>query len=327
MQPAVGYPGLTGDGARRLREGAWRVAVVGAGGWIGLAALEQLQELFGPSFPERVFAFGSNRRLLALRGGRRIEQRPLTSLIDLPPAPTLVLHLAFLTQEKAGLMSHERYTAINEQISGEVFAALGPIGATGVFVASSGAVEMVGQPGADPNKAIYGRLKLDDEARFAAWAEQTGRRAVNVRIFGLSGPYINKLNSYALSCFITDVLRGRPISIQADRPVFRSYVAVDEMMSIVFGLLTDGTSGAITFDTGADRGYEMAEIAQDVAAALGHTRGVLRPPFQSDAADRYVGDGTVYAELRRRLNVETIDFQQQVVQTARYMAELPFDGE
>ena len=34
------YPTLTGAGAARLLETPWRVIVAGAGGWMGLAALE-----------------------------------------------------------------------------------------------------------------------------------------------------------------------------------------------------------------------------------------------------------------------------------------------
>ncbi len=314
------YPTLTGLGAKRLTEGPWRVAVAGAGGWMGLAALEELHGLLGDGFHRRVVCFGSNRRRLALRGGLVAEQRPLSELARLPAAPTLVLHLAFLTQEKAGLIPRRDYIAVNRAISDLVLEALSPIGAEGVFVASSGAVELAKRPGADPNKALYGALKLEDEARFGAWAVERGRRAVIARIFGLSGPYINKLDSYAFSSFIADVLTDRPIAVRAAKPVFRSYVAIDELMSVVFGLLTDGAVGTTLFDTAGKRGYEMGEIARGVARALGHARGVVRPPMGPAKADRYVGDGTLYASLRRRLEVESVGFPRQVRETAKFMA-------
>src|SRR5271167_804969 len=98
------HPVLTGVGAARLREGPWRVVVVGAGGWLGMATLELLHGLFGERFRDRVRCFGSSARDLALRGGVTVEQKPLSSLADLRSSPTLVLHLAFLTQEKARAM-------------------------------------------------------------------------------------------------------------------------------------------------------------------------------------------------------------------------------
>jgi nucleoside-diphosphate-sugar epimerase len=319
---AASYPTLTGLGAKRLGEGAWRIAVAGAGGWMGLAVLEELHGLLRDELHHRVACFGSSRRRLKLRGGLTVDQAPLSDLVRLPPAPTLVLHLAFLTQEKAGLMSRQAYIAANGSISDQVFNALGPIGAEGVFVASSGAVEMVGQSGADANKALYGALKLEDEARFGGWALERGKRTVIARIFGLSGPYINKLDSYALACFVADALADRPIDITATRPVFRSYVAVDELMSVVFALLTDGTAGLTLFDTAGKRGYEMEEIARAVAGALGHSRGIRRPAMASVQEDRYVGDGAIYAGLRRDQGVEAVGFSRQVRETAKFMVEI-----
>jgi len=313
------FPTLTGVGVARLLKDPWRIAVAGAGGWMGLAAIEQLHGLLGEAFHQRVVCFGSNERTLLLRGGLTVRQRPLQDLAGLARVPTLVLYFAFLTQEKAGRMSRDAYVATNQAISDQVFDALEPIGAEGVFVASSGAVEMVGVAGADPNKALYGELKLRDEERFSRWAEERGRRTVIARIFGLSGPYINKLESYALACFITDALADRPIEIKSAWPVFRSYVAVDELMSVAFALLTDGERGAITFDTGAYRGFEMEEIAQGVASALDHRLGIARPAITQSKVDRYVGDGAAYCALREANHIVPINFAAQVRETARYM--------
>jgi UDP-glucuronate decarboxylase len=221
------------------------------------------------------------------------------------------------------LMSRQDYIGANRAISDQVFSALDPIGAEGVFVASSGAVEMVGQAGANPNKALYGALKLEDEARAAEWALERGKRAILARIFGLSGPYINKRDSYALACFIADVLADRPIAIRAPGPVFRSYVAVDELMSMVFATIIDGAVGATLFDTAGKRAYEMGEIAQGVAEALGHSRGICRPARENAPEDRYVGDGAVYASLCREHAVAPVGFTRQVQETAKFMAEFP----
>lgn len=288
---------------------------------MGLATLEALHGVLGAALGERVVCFGSSRRRLTLRGGLDVDQAPLAELARLSLAPTLVLHLAFLTQEKAGWMAREDYVATNRAISEQVFGSLDAIGATGLFVASSGAVELAARPGAEPNRALYGALKLEDEARAAEWAERTAGRAVIARIYGLSGPYINKQDSYALSCFIADALAGRPIAVRSAFPVWRSYVATDELMSLAFALLTDGAAGTTVFDTAGARGYEMSEIAAGVGKALGHSRGVTRPPLGGCREDRYVGDGEVYARLCARHGVAPVDFARQVRETAIFMAE------
>ena len=316
-----GYPALTGVGASRLVEGPWRVIVVGAGGWLGLATLELLHGLFGDTFEARVKGFGSSARSLALRGGVTVEQQPLFRLAGLPAAPSLVLHLAFLTQERAKMMPESDYIATNRAISGTVLAALDLIGAEGVFVPSSGAVYMVDQPQTQASMRLYGRLKLEDEERFGAWAATPGKHAAIARVFNLSGPYINKQSSYALACFIADALAGRPIEIRATRPVLRSYVAIDELMSVVAGALTDGASGSVLFDTAGDDVYEMAEIAMAVAGALGRSKAVARAVLTDAEPDRYCGDGAVYRKMRERFGVRPVSFGQQIIETSRFMAD------
>jgi nucleoside-diphosphate-sugar epimerase len=229
--------------------------------------------------------------------------------------------MAFLTQEKAKAMPETDYVAANRWISGTVLEALDGVGAEGVFVPSSGAVYMVDRPEAQASMRLYGRLKLDDEAAFTDWSQRRNTRAVIARVFNLSGPYINKQSSYALACFIADALAGRPIQIRATRPVLRSYVAISELMSVVFGALTDGEAGAVLFDTAGDDVYEMDQIAAVVADALGHGAGVCRAPLTDSEPDGYTGDGAAYREMRGRFRVPQVNFARQVMETSRFMAD------
>ena len=314
------YPALTGQGAARLRASDDRVIVVGAGGWLGMATLEALHETLGSAFHARVVCYGSSRRALHLRGGLTIPQAPLSELAALPSAPSLVLHFAFLTQEKARAMSETDYVTANRAISHQVLDALDPVGATGVFVASSGAVYMADDQGAEASKRLYGRLKLEDEASFSGWAEARRLRAVIARVFNVAGPYMSIGGAYALAAFITDALASRPIAIKAQRPVFRSYVAVSELMSVAFGLLTDGESGSITLDTAGSETLEMHDIARVVDAVVAPGCGFHRATMDTADADRYVGDGVLYQALRHRFDAEPVDFHAQVGQTASFMA-------
>jgi UDP-glucuronate decarboxylase len=312
-------PGLGGAGALRLSQSSARIAVVGAAGWLGMATLELLHRLLGDRFSERVRAFGSTSRTLRLRGDAEVFQAPLDELARLNAAPTHVLHLAFLTQEKAKAMTPEAYRSANRAISSAVLDALPRIGAQSLFVPSSGAVYMADRPEAQASMRLYGELKLEDEARFSRWSDKSGGRLAIGRLFNLSGPYINKQSSYALACFIADALAGRPIQVAATRPVYRSYVAISELMSIVFGTLTDGEGGSITFDTAGDSVYEMSKIAEAVNAALKTGLGVGRPPLTGDEPDFYVGDARQYQALRDLYEVPPVCFARQIFDTADFM--------
>lgn len=315
--------GLTGAGAAALKADDHRIVVIGAGGWLGLATLELLHRLLGArAFAARVVAIGSSERVLNLRAGLTVAQRPLRVLCHLPRAPSWVLHLAFLTQEKAKAMSDDDYVAANRAISGQVLRALDRIGADGVFVPSSGAVYKVDDPEAPASMRLYGRLKLEDEAAFGDWAEARGKRAVIARVFNLSGPYINKQSSYALACFIKDALAGRPIEIKAAWPVYRSYLAISELMSVAFGVLTDGDHGSVLFDAAGDREYEMGEIAATVAAVLAAKQGPRRQMMTAQNQDRYIGDNATFTGLRRRFAVDPVDFSSQIITTGRFIEDV-----
>ncbi len=319
---ASSYPVVGGLAAKRLIESDVRIVITGAGGWLGSATLEMLHGLFRETFNRRVFSFGSASRVLVLRDGAEVAQHPLTALADLPSSPTLVLHLAFQTKGTTGHPADE-FIEANRAIGERVRAALNRIGAEAVFLASSGAANMAYLAETAPFKRLYGSLKLEDEARFRSWGEDSGRAVVIARVFNLSGPYINNRSHYALACFIADALAGRPIAVRAESEVYRSYLATEELISVVLGVLTDRWR-CCSFDAAGEVAYEMDEIARTVAHTLGHQLGVARQPLmEGRPADRYVGDGIAYRALRDEYGVSPIGLSDQIKETARYMAAYP----
>jgi UDP-glucuronate decarboxylase len=317
-----------GAAAERLAAGTQRVVVTGASGWLGMATLEMLATLLGEAFAERVVCFGGRARRLALRGGREAVQHGLDDIAYLPPAPSLLLHLAFITQGPAMTLSAADYVAANRALSQQVRNALGRIGAKAVFQASSGAAALADPAGGPQSKELYGWLKQEDEAAFADWAEAEGRGSLIGRVFNLSGPYINRRSSYALASFIADAQAGQPIEVRAAAPVWRSYVAIDELMSAVLAWLTGPAEGVARFETAGAETLEAGEIARRVAAIVAPGIEVRRPRFDPDApANRYVGEGAAYDALLRAAHVEPTPFDEQIRTTERYMADYPETGQ
>jgi len=308
-----------GTAAEALRSSRYRIIVTGAGGWIGKATLELLNNALGSlAFSERVVAFGSAARAIRISDELSVDQRPLGELAQLPAAPSLVLHLAYLTKDRVSGMDEEEYRAANSRLRQTVLDALDAIDARAIFVASSGAAARADDPAAPFAMQLYGSLKKADEDAFAKWAEQRHRRAVICRIFALSGPHMNKHDTYALASFIKDALAGEPITIRADFPVFRSYVAIRELMSLVFALMVESSEGVVRFDSGGEP-LEMQRIAEIVAGALGPVP-VERPPMRTDKIDEYIGSDVAYRQLLSRFGVEHLPFSRQVAETAHFFA-------
>lgn len=294
-----------------------RIVITGAGGWLGHATLDSLAGVLGTAFATRVAAFGSAPRALRLRDGTVVEQRPLVELARMAPAPTWVLHFAFLTKDRAETMDEAEYRAANAGIRDSVLEALEPIGAEAVFVASSGAAYKAKDPQAAPAMRLYGELKARDEAAFAAWSEATGKRAVIARIFNLTGPYINKHQAYALASFILDGLAGRAITVRASREVVRGYVAIDELMSLAFAEMAAAPDGVVRFDSGGEP-LELGEVARVVAAQFSKVE-VARAAVSEAVADVYHGDAAAYAERLRRHGIPPQALEEQVANTIDYL--------
>jgi nucleoside-diphosphate-sugar epimerase len=309
--------GLSPNVAANLRVSPHRVVVTGCSGWLGRATLELLRNCLGEAFDRRVAGFGSSRRRIELANGETFEQRPLAELSQLDPRPTLLLHFAFLTKDRAEQMDEPAYRAANAAISRTVLDALGPIGVEAAFVASSGAAASTDNPDASPAMRLYGSLKRADEDAFAAWARQSKRRVAIGRIHNLSGPHINKLESYALASFIVDALGGGPIRVLAPHGVVRGYVAIRELMSLAFALLLDTNPGVIRFDSGGEP-VELGELAEVVARRFPECR-IERPP-RIDGSDRYVGDDRGYRALLTAAGIKPVPLARQVLETADYLA-------
>ncbi|WP_341712390.1 NAD-dependent epimerase/dehydratase family protein, partial [Erythrobacter sp.] len=211
-----------------------RILIVGASGWIGRVLLAGLYAALGADqFFARVACFGSRMRRIKIGGGVEVEQRPLLDLRQLQTRPTMMFHLAFLTKDKVAGMARDDYVAMNRALSTQIRQCLDEVGVDRLFVASSGAAALAEDNDAAEDLRIYGQLKAEDELLFSTWARnKDDRRVVITRIYSVSGPFINKHETYALASFILDSLAGRDIKVRAPYEVVRSYVAIRELVSL-----------------------------------------------------------------------------------------------
>lgn len=307
---------LTAHIATALQATPQRIVVTGASSWLGRATLDLLQDALGQAFKVRVVCFGSRRAEINLSPTRVIEQRPLSELCALPRQPTLLLHFAFLGKERAEAMLEAEYRATNHAIRQSVLDALDPIGVEAAFIASSGAAHHAEDTTASPAMRLYGALKRDDEHAFASWAEASCTNATIARIFNMSGPHINKLDSYALSSFLRDALAGGPVMVRARHDVRRSFVAIRELMSLVFALLLEQRPGVTRFDSGGDD-IELDALAEMIASSLGCP--VERPALRTGPPDIYLGDDKTYRRLLARHRIASVPLAEQIAETAMFL--------
>lgn len=302
------------DYAETLRATTTPIIVTGAGGWLGQAALEMFEVALGEALPARLTAFGATARQITLRSGRTLRLHALRDLTNFSAPAPIFFHFAYLTREHASTQPLAAYVAANRDISALVQRFLSRNGCAGLFVPSSGAVYAGGDLARNP----YGVLKREDEVGFAALARRLDAPAVIARVFNLAGPFINKLESYALACILLDILGGRPVSLRAAHPVWRAYADVGDVLNIALGCLLTGTTPPV-FDTTGEP-IELSALAQRAGRLLtGNSVEILRPELAQAPASRYLGHGETYAALAKTLALSLHDLDRQLLDTAAFL--------
>lgn len=294
--------------------------VIGGRGWLGRAALAKLERQLGKDVGQWVSVFGSSAGEITLPSGRLLPTKPLAELENLDVQPAVMLHFAFLTKDKVADRPLEAFVAGNREISDCVAHHVERLRPLGLVMPSSGAATQL-EGGFEANP--YGFMKLADEERFTALCADLGVRFSCPRLYNLSGPYINKLDSYVLACLIRDVQAGRPMVLRAAKPVIRSYVHVEDLLDVCLAdMMTD--SAPAVFETAGDVEIEVGDLALRVAQVLGVPgHPIQRPPLDPALApDRYVGDGAAWRERLARHGLSEHSLNQQIADTAAYLASL-----
>jgi nucleoside-diphosphate-sugar epimerase len=289
--------------------------VTGANGWLGSATLAMLRQALGDAFHARVTALGS-------RDAHRV---PALMEWNTPVDQALIVfHYAFLTKDKVSGLSTQEFAERNAAISTKVRSWIDSGNVRGVVLPSSGAVyDHLLHKSRDLAAGLYGQLKYQDEIDFAAACAARETGLIIPRVFNLSGPYINKFDSYALASFIHQVLRGQPLTIHARRPVLRSYYFIGDLIELCLQLMfKQETAATECFDVAGDEVIELGELAQRVATVLADHKpqATTRMPMLKDAGeDCYIGNRDRIKGLENSFSMRPMPLDQQIALTSQYI--------
>jgi UDP-glucuronate decarboxylase len=269
-------------------------AVTGATGWLGQASVAYLR-----ARGDRVVTFDTHGR------GTHLALRELPSVHH-----DVLLHFAYVTQDRAASLGWERYTAANKAITAIVIEAIGRH-QPDVFFASSGAAE---QSGALEINA-YAALKRTDEVALRAAA---GGRCAVARVYNVAGPYVTKPDIFLLTDLVTQSLRHAPLRLTSRRPTFRSYVDVEDIAR--WAVSYAGTDCRAS--TRGEVDIEAQQLAEAVLEASGASTvaQILRPDFDPDLpADRYIAPDRSWARSCAQAEIPMTRLSQQITRTMNYL--------
>lgn len=296
-----------------------RFVLTGPSGWIGQAMLARLAVCLGGTLAGRVTAFASGARVMTLASGEQLEVRDLATLTPEHVAGAHVIHLAYLTKEKAEELGERAFTDTNLAIDDAVLAAITGARPASLFVASSGAAALAAQ-GSDLHP--YGLGKLRQEVRFLQWAKAAGVPTIAGRIFNVAGPHINKLKAYALSNFAVQVRDTGAIHIAARLPVFRSFLHVNDLCDMVIGAAMGGIGRDAPIDLCGGEVLEMIDLARLVADRSGVDPQIVRDRVDTGRTSVYLGHFPDTRVLAMETGVALATTAAQVADTFDWIAAL-----
>jgi len=301
-----------------------RVVVTGASGWVGRNAVDLLIGVLGDGFADGVVLSTSRPRELRTAAGL-IATLPTADLLGLAPGPrTLIIHCGFPTQDQVEVMGEQPYVDAITRLRVAMQYVIERLGAVDMVYISSGAATDVARGAHVAHRTqVYGQAKLDDEAAYAQTVARTGGRLCTVRAFALSGPYMTKPETYALGSLIMQAQQGSAIEVMADRPVRRSYMAMDDMLRIAIDAVRHQDAGTTQRFETAGEVVEVGDLAQRVLLVLGcDPAAVTRPPINPDApANDYLGEPVVVGALADTAGIALLGLDQQIAATAGWLAQ------
>jgi nucleoside-diphosphate-sugar epimerase len=294
------------------------IVITGASGWIGSALLAHIARAYGPGWEDHVTLFGQGARQHHAPDGTAFEMRALDTIGGADVEGAIVIHLAYLTKEKVDTLGERKFTDTNLKIDDQILHALVAARPHAVFIASSGAAALA-ERGTDRHP--YGLCKLRQEDRFLAWSAKSGVPILPGRVFNLAGPYINKIDSYAIGSFILQAKTKGVINIEAETPIFRSFLHVDDLCAMILGTAHLGIGYDVPVDLCGAEVLEMGDIAALTAALYSKPVTVARAPLWTDAANAYLGDFVQTKCLALRLGLDLAPFRRQLADTIAWLSD------
>lgn len=301
-----------------LREGLLQykqIVITGATGWLGSETAELISQTLGEEFSSRVKLVGSSPKVKqsSTHNFQVIGWEEFKSIRSIE----LLIHFAFLNQDKADLVGLPKFIQTNRSITSDINHVLSNSPGCDVLAASSGAASYYrGNVDSTKSMEVYASLKLESEESFLQ--NSNIRSLLNMRIWNVTGTGLQIDSGYAVANFFKQAMISKHIVLTGNSASTRTYVDVKEMMLIF--LLSLENKQKITIDSG---GYQTSlfGLASTVLSELGLPRTAISLSGEFKSASHYNPNPELFNQLASDLQLSLSTIDAQVANFAKILAD------
>ena len=223
--------------------------------------------------------------------------------------PTVVVNFAFLTRERVHSEGEGVFRRINSELT-ERFLRLtdSPAVRLAITVSSGASV-------AEPEHP-YGELKAAEEAAALEFLSPS-RAVVVLRAYSVSGAYVRRPRGYAFSDLILQARSGS-VRVEADRPVYRRYVSIQDALGVSLSCGAAGGSGVV--ETGGEL-VEVVELADRIIRVVNPAAEITRAEQISNEPSSYCSDNRSWKEWVARSGAHPLDLDGQIAAVAHGLVD------
>jgi dTDP-glucose 4,6-dehydratase len=166
-------------------------------------------------------------------------------------------------------------------------------------------------------RAVYDESKRFAEAATMAYQRDRGADVAIVRIFNTYGPRMAIDDGRAIPTFITQALRGEPVTVFGTGEQTRSICYVDDLVRGILALLDSYETGPV--NCGTQHEISMDALANEIIRLTGSASPVVHLPKMPDDPERRRPDLTLAGELLGY--VPTVGPEEGLRRTIAYFAD------
>ena len=291
-----------GDGIEPLKSlQDARILITGASGWIGRETLCLLQRETGSLNELNLTLTGSYERSLDIHGESVQIVRKDQAFKD--EAFDLILHLAFITQEKARSMGENAYAQANIELNESALKIAQSNPDARQLVLSSGAAKLyLDKQVESQSKSLYAKLKLDLEEK------TRDARTLTLRLWNTSGHHLGVNSNYAISEFIYSAKKNQSISIRNN--LRRSYVYSQDVIRASIQFLGEGGSGIV------NSGGIVTDLSDLATQVVRINNSESKISLDENLKQSDLDYLSPVSEIPEKYWVQELDLEQQIIETS-----------